>query len=639
MSYDVSQDYTIEDGVATSSPSWCVAVFRLGQPLSYSRVDKKGYGSVIGGALLRKEEPLIITSECVQLSISSAKKSYTKTLHATLKGRTNFLSANAILPGDWLMAWMHTNPLDTDRIVKALKNGQPTNDFHSGLKFVGRVSAIGRNRVVNVSGLKTVSYTLQGTGFTELSTPFFYDVALATVESKEDIWQFFSQIGLEGFKWLAEGKTNAGNFKDNGEEFFEKFLDLVVGKGIATKIGAAREIVAKDVTGGSIKQNKFTEGEIEDNLLQSPQQNKEAPYAYLIPISVATALGRTTVDDNKGSKHGHRVFGYADVLTTLTGVQRYSQDNKSPHQGFVPLVEDGTDARSSRLRCKGPDFRIKGTYIPIEPTFLNKSLWQLLSEFKNPVINEMYTCLRSDLSGNIMPTIVFRQIPFSTDAAIEDPNMPLTRFLSLPRWIIPTYLVHSDNLGRNDATRFNFIHVYGQVSPYHQEEQWSIQAQMARNHPIFDGIDTARSGIRPYMSAVACSTGDLERPNGARTWMEAVADWTMGSQFTLNGTINCAGIQSPIAEGDNIEFDSIAFQVESVAHNCSMTADGIKTFSTTLTLTNGMPIDQKGASVNFPRYPGFSAGQTNQGAGDTTTEQEGDDQFAVSKNPGFVLDM
>ena len=372
-------------------------------------------------------------------------------------------------------------------------------------------------------------------------------------------------------------------------------------------------------------------------LLLSPQQNKEAPYAYLVPLSVAVALGRETFDKNKGSDNGHRAFGYADILTTLSGVQKYESNEDAPHKGFVPVLEntDNDLFRVSRLRCRE---RIKGTYIPIEPSFVNKPLWTLLNEFKNPTINEMYTCIRPDVEGNLMPTIVFRQIPFSTNSIVETPEMPLTKFLSLPRWIIPDELVVHDNLGRSDATRFNFIHIYGQLSQYFPEEEFSLQAQIARNNPIYDSMDIARSGIRPYMSTVACSINDAVRKDGARVWMEALADWTMGSQFTLNGTITCAGIQSPIAEGDNVEFDGIAFHVESVSHTCSIDMDGTKNFITSLNVTNGMPIDQVNSYVHFPRYPGFGNGHRGVDESNRPNEIEGDDEFAINQNPGYTVE-
>jgi hypothetical protein len=587
-------------------------VFRLGRPISYSRAEAKSIGDIESGALLRKEKPLIITSDCLGLTVNGSKYSYIKTFSCGLKGDTNYLSSNAMVTGDWLMAWMHTNSEKTQEIVNALEKGEPANDFMSGIKFVGRISSIRKNLSVNQNGVKTVSYSLNGKGFDELSTSYFYDPALATLAFATDVYNFLGQIGLEAFKYLSEAHTSAGNIQDNSEEFFDKFLDIVVGTGNKSGPDA----------GHDLRGNKVD---------ISPQNQQGAPYSYLVPLSVATTLGRTSVDERKGDGYGHRSFGYANLLTTLTGVQRYEESSdEEPHFGFLPFIDFTLNRQSNRLRCPK---RIKGTFIPVEPTFVNTPLWSVLNQFKNPTINEMYTCLKPDLAGDIMPTIVFRQIPFSTDVIEESEGMPLTRFLSLPRWIIPNELVMSLDLGRSDS-RFNFIHVYGQVAPYQQKPEYSITDQIKRNAPIMDGVSVANYGFKPYIAAVACSLTDIQRPNGARPWMEAIADWTIGSENTLNGTVTLKGIQSPIAEGDNVEIDGIAFHIESVSHHCGFRGDN-KFFETTLNLCNGMPIDQGFPNSVAPRYPGFSSPEY---SGDQNSQNKGDDTFATTLNPGMTVD-
>ena len=615
VTYDVSKDYNNEGGADfDTSPSWCIAIFRLGEPLTYSRVDKSSIGSVISGVLSRKEKPLIITSECIQMSVSGSKDNCTETLNATLKGTTNYLSANALLPGDWMMAWIHTNENDTTRIVKALNEGSAANDFNSGLKFVGRVHGIRKNLSVAVNGVKTVTYTLQGIGFDELSTIFFYDPALASVESKNDIFQFMGQIGLDVNKWLSSLAPIRGQIKDNSEALVTGFLDIVVGKATSPIINRPFD-------------------NINSNLRASPQQNKEAPFSYLVPLSVATTLGRTITDEKKGNDFGHEAWGYGDLLTLLTGVQKYAIQEPIPeHKGFVPLIDENISSLN-RLMCK--DNRIKGTYVPIEQSFLNTPLWGLLNQFKNPCLNEMYTCIRPDIKGNLMPTVVFRQIPFSTNAVPEDKDMPLTRFMSLPRWKIPTELVTSLDLGKSNATHWNFIHVYGQLNPYHQEYEYDIAAQIVHNNPIADYVDMARSGIKPFMSTVNCTIYDSQRDTQA--WMEAIADWNMGVQYTLNGTVNCMGIQSPIAKGDNIEIDGVVLHIDSVSHSCGING-GLKHFRTTLNLTHGMPVDQKDWLVNYPRYPGFADSISSWSSGDQQKSHQGDDSFATALNPGMTVD-
>jgi hypothetical protein len=543
------------------------------------------------------------------MSISGSKDSCTKTLNATLKDDANYLSSNAALPGDWMMAWMHTNGNDTNLIVKALQNGQAANGFNSGLKFVGRVNDIRKHLNVTANGVKTVTYTLQGVGFDELSTMFFYDPALATAEATSDIFQFMGQIGLDVNDWLSKLNQNAGQIKDNSEALITGFLDIVVG-------GAQTPIINKP------QQN------IGSSLEVSPQQNMEAPYAYLVPISVATTLGRTIADNRKGDSFGHQAFGYGDLLTILSGVQKYKVEDPTPdHKGFVPDLAFG---KSKRNRMMTPE-RVKGTYVPIEQCFINTPLWALMNQLKNPTINEMYTCIRPDVFGDLMPTVVYRQIPFSSDSIVEDSSMPLTKFLSLPRWKIPEAIVTTLDLGRSNTGHWNFIHVYGQLNPYHQEYEYDIAAQIQHNPPIADVVDMSRAGIKPYMSSVACTIEDTQIQGRGRVWMAAIADWNMGLQYTLNGTVSCFGIQSPIAEGDNIEIDGLAFHIDSLSHSCGINA-GFKYFNTTLNLTHGMPIDQGDVNTVAPRYPGFAPMDFN------TLDQTGDDTVSTDFNPGMTVE-
>jgi hypothetical protein len=610
--YDVGKDYLDSGTDFSTSASWCIAVFQLGAPITYSRLERKSVSTLspISAVMSRKQAPLVITSDCIQMTVSGSKDNCTKTLNVVLKGEANYLSSNAILPGDWILAWMHTNEADTKRIVKAISEGTAANDFRSGMKFVGRAHDIRKNLRVDSNGVKSVTYSLQGIGFDELSTIFFYDPALGSVESLSDIWQFLGQIDQNVNSWLSSLNNEAGQIKDNAEALLSGFLDLIVGK--------TSPIVNRP---GEL---------IESDLQVSPQLNKEAPYAYLVPISVATALGRSIVDKRKGDSFGHQAFGYADLLTLLTGVQKYNaRDAKNSfHHGFVPTIDFGKST-GRKLMCEE---RIKGTYIPVERSFLNTPLWGLLNQFKNPAINEMYTCIRPDSFGSLMPTIVFRQIPFSSNVIQENPSMPLTRFLSLPRWKIPSSLITNFDLGRSNSTHWNFIHVYGNLNPYHQEFEYEVPAQMQKNPPIADYVDMARSGIKPFMTTVAQSIQDTQTPGRAGTWMEAIADWNLGLQFSLNGTVSCFGIQSPIAEGDNIEVDGIALHIDSLSHSCGING-GYKYFNTTLNVTHGMPIDQGEASPIAPRYPGFAPVTY-----ENVTSRNGDGTIATGDNPGITVE-
>lgn len=652
--YDIIREYQREikddtTGVTDSShinfsASWAIAIIPLGQPVTYSRKTGKSVGSVVEGAFTRRAKPLIIIDDCVSMTINNPKRSHTKSLQATLKNSgVNYLNQDVVLPGDWIFAWCWNNNEDQAKVLKSVLDGGPANGFDDGLKFVGRVHNIRKQVRVNADGMRDSSYSLQAIGFEELDTQFFYDFALATAvatSEKSEITSFMAQIGLDFSKLADAEQQRAGNIKDNVSYLMETLVDIILGKGVSSEVNvpSERAIDAQQQLNPSVALAT-------DSLKLVPQANREAPFAYLVPVSVASILGRDTSEKSKSG-----VFGYADIMDTLIGAQQFESttENSSLNNNsgtFSPkLFYPEIDSTSTKSR-KRTNILLKGTFLPVNPSFVNRPLFQMLQQYLNSTINEMYTAMRTDENGAVVPTLVVRQIPFSTEAAAENPDFPLTRFLSMPRWVIHPTMVSTLDVGRSNATRINMIHIYGDASTYGSND--TVTSQMVRNPPIYDQVDIQRSGIRARMQTVNCALEDEKRTDGARIWMEAIADWTMGSQYTLNGTLQCCGIQSPIAEGDNIEFEGIAYHIESITHSCSIVGDGIKSFKTSLELSNGMPIDQGDAEVlvDFPRYPGFT---NKKPTPDGSLEQEfnfaptttttGDAEILTSQDPGETLD-
>lgn len=601
--YDVVQEYSGKnghDGSIHLSPGWCLAVVGFNRPLTYSRKLKKAIGDPASGAQLRGEKPLIIFDDCLHLSISRSLKSHTKSLNATLKSASvNYLSASYVLPGDWIFAWCHNDIEVTKQIISKIQSGRPANDFMSGLKFIGRVHSVRRKLSVN-NRVKSLTYSLSAVGFQELDTQFYYDLQLAGTLANggpREIAKFMAQLGLDWTDFAATQLESAGTVKDNMSRLVPALINAVIGKGGSNKLAnTPRDHMYEGVGGLGVENNQLVQGGAKVRLTAL---DVDVPYAYMIPAYCAKLLGKTSVDKTKPN---FDVFGYSDILRLLIGVQEYdNSDADKPSKGFWPILQNGGNTES-RYFCQEP---CKGTYLVTqEATFINRPLWQILEQFLNHAINDMYTALKVGPDGLIYPTLVVRQIPFSTQVIDEDPSFKLTRFLEMPRWKIDPVMVSDLDVGRSDATHINMVKLTGDLSLYSQNERSSPARAMIRNPPIFDDIDIGRSGIHSFMATVNCTLQDVVRVGGLRTWTVAVADWQIGSQYTLNGTMVCSGIQTPIAEGDNIEFEGIVYHIDGVSDNCSVSKRG-KTFSTTLYLTNGMPSDQMVQSPDFPRYPGF----------------------------------
>lgn len=648
--FDLIREYQTElrddqQAVADASyvgidPSWCLAVVQLGRQNSFSRRTFKSLGSVVEGAFARLDQPLVISDDAERVTVQGTKSNHVKQLSVVLKPGLNYLDRELVSGGDWVFAWMHNNRQDTARIVDQIRKGQPCNGFLDGLKFLGRVhSGPRKSKQVSPDGKMIVKYSMTALGFAELDTNFFYDFALATASGvKNEIRSFMAQLGLDFSKWAEQEQMRAGRIQDNADQLIETLVDIIIGKGASSSVNkpveraqAAAAAINPTVSIGS-------------DLTLSPQANKEAPFAYLVPVAVAKLLGRPVTEKSKAG-----VYGYADILDTLIGVQTFTDNTSNTSGTFTPdLWYPDVDSSLGTNRRKRTAVKLKGTFLPVNPSFVNIPLWQLLQQFLNPAINEMYTAMRVDEDGAVVPTLVVRQIPFSTDSISERQEFPLTRFLSLPRWVVANAMVRSYDLGPSDATRVNMVHVYGDASAYAGNR--SITHQMVRNPPIFDATDIQRSGIRPMMRTVNVALTDEVRKDGARVWMEAIADWSFGSQYTINGHVVLSGVQSPVAEGDNIEMEGVAYHVEGVTHDCYIEDGGRKHFTTTLQLTNGMPVDQGGATADFPRYPGFR-NQAVDGGDDTTrlptmqdpdtvtqtdTTSEGDEDFLTDSDPGIA---
>lgn len=597
---DTRPDFT------SCSPYWVICVFPLALPLTFSRSSMASVSALSGsGAGMRDVGKIIITDDCVAMTVSANKEQHVKSLSASLIQTTqNYLVD--ILPGDWIMAWICNHEEDGIQIAQLAKDGKAANGWDDGLKFIGRINSI-RKRIDRdpESGILSSTYSLNASSFTELDSQFFYDQSLAdtTFAGAAGLSTWMAMVGLDSEQLL---ELSIDEQADNVHKIIPTLLELLLGKGVPSSVNPVKELPA--ATGAGVG------------------SQQEAPFAYLVPKEVGDLLGKTSRDVTKAGG----CLAFCDILETIYGVQTYSNTNSTsaPWRIFAPDINSGS---GSSFQYTGNP--MLGAFIPIMPQLTNRPLWSVLTQYLNPTVNELYTCLRVNSDGDIVPTLMLRQIPFTTDAFSQRNNgllkskefgasnenqgrqIPITPFLSLPRWVMHPELLSMVDIGRSDATRCNFVHVYGQNN--YATNNIPITEQLVNNPPIRDDLDIQRSGLRAYMSTVAVDAFN-QAGQAPRTWMEFVADMMIGSQYTLNGTITCRGISVPICEGDNLEFDNVIYHIEGLTHSVSIDSDGNRTFNTSLQLSNGMrAIAKQGQSLTdeggpngtgssgTPQYPGF----------------------------------
>lgn len=585
------------------APYWVLCAVRLKTPLSYSRDQKKSVLNASEAGQIRGMT--IITSDCVKLNIQGSKGQHTKQLTATLlQTHTNYLID--LLPSDWLLAWIVHGKDKLDKLVERIKKLEPCNKWDDGLKFVGRVESVYKDQDRDPeTGKKRAAYSLTAFGFRELDTSIFYDPFLRSVDTAQ-VGTWMARIGLDIREIFANTATDGQS--DNVHLLISKFLEVFVGRGLPKEINTSQAPQLRQATSGGIVDGGKSE---------------EAPFAYLVPKEVGDLLGKKS----RSKKGG--ILAYADLMELLFGVQKYNEhEDATDWKAFIPDIAGDDALTTGSQRYTGTP--LMGAFLPLMPNFDNRPMWSVLQQYLNPPINEMYTCLRVNEQGSVVPTIVLRQIPFTTPVlaakiergAVEGGAMTYTGFMDVPRWVLPAVLIERMRVGRSDATRCNFVHVYGQNADV--ASNVGMSQQLAQNQPIRDDFDIQRSGLHALMTTVACR--EINKVgNVPSKWMELIADRAIGSQYTLNGTVQTLGIEAPICEGDNLEFGNAVFHIESVGHSCSIdTGSGSRSWMTFMTLTNGLRVatvqthdgadgpesfsstTDQAENDKFPLYPGLT---------------------------------
>lgn len=657
-SYNILKDFGVGESPDKLgfSGSACIAVYRRKYPATYSRKTKKSIAKGIN-LLTDLRGVMVIVDDIAQAQVNSTKGNHVSTLTATLRPGLNYVSE--ILPGDFIFCWMAQDKETIAAVVKKIGQGQPCNEWSDGLKFFGRVATCRkRAAVVPSTGTRLTSFTVTALGFTELDAKLYYEpyMQLPQFTPAVGFMQYYG-IKINELITAAKGQTG-GSFAT--DDIVPQIYKVMFGSGVKPFRGDVqkRSFYAAD--------GKNEEGGNTVHL----SEGLDNPNIFTYPKEVAAIFGKTG-----GSKPDGR-FGLIDIMDFIHGVQEY-RGGETPTEIFSPNVpawdEPGTIGFTGN--------RLMGTFLPNLPAMNGAHpIWALLNQFVNSAVNEMYTTLRVNPEGRVVPTLILRQLPFSSGlvgnsyippdelsftqrqqerqakaelAAVGGENskaglklirraearqkkngnkfepllapappaetpLTVTKFLELPRWKIPGIFVKDFDIGRSDAMRVNFIHVYGEAGT---PTGIKPSDQFVRDQPIRDDLDILRSGLRPYMATVPCGPTDLvKRAPGA--WMHLLADIMMNQELSLTGTMNTHGIPQPICPGDNIEYDGVVAHIESVAHNFHSGADGMTQFTTSLQLSHGMSAEQA-SDDDMSLYAGLAAADLTSYDPAVTREGEG----------------
>lgn len=491
-----------------------------------------------------KIEPLLIVDrDCISVSVNNSKSSITPAAQVVLKsGSYDYLTA--VAPGDFMFINMVDSENEAKEIASLARNGEAINKYHHGFKGVFRVKTVRKVLAVDKkTGLKVQNCIVQGYAFSELNNTVYFNPHLINRSDLKNDFLFLSNLSDEWRSIIADKEGN------NVQKMVAELFRLFVGVGLSQK-------------------NKTVKGN--PSLLKTPTTH------FFIPGYVGKLLGE------------RNAVAVKDIYNLLFGIQSYvAGKNTSPQTGFNPANFISGDQKMPRLKtpsnkanfCQGRGY-VQAEY------WQQVTAYSIMQQYLNSPINELYSCFRVDTDGYVMPTLVMRQIPFSTD---EYTSGVATKFLNLPRWAVPKEYLYEMNLGREDAARFNFVQVFGRLNTSADPDS-DMSNQTARGNYSSDKADILKNGLRSYVitSNFDMTAGQSKNEYMSITWAKLLADSLIGGHLKMNGTITVPGIAKPIAVGDNLQIDKMVFHIEGVTHSCSINPDGEKTFLTTVELSNGV---------------------------------------------------
>jgi hypothetical protein len=548
-----------ETSINSSSPGWMLTILSWQQRDTY-REDANQKGDYI-----ETFPTLVVRSDCVALDIVSSKTSMTGGMSCTLKG-ADINYSQACSPGDFI--FVNILNFDSDFATTGLENRartcQQINKSTDGFKGMYKIQRISKTITIEPSsGIKTLFYKIEGFSFTEFNNVIYFNPYLisTTGDGNKPLGQWQASLGDRFNKQIA---NNA--FGDVGT-LISALVHALIGDGMQPS----------DATSTNYGNFKAS-------------QNQK----YELPSEVASLL------HVPGAKYA------ADVIYKVIGIQNYTKTNTdigmaAGFNGYGAITNDGF--LSQKL---------------LGSVFISAAYWNcvtvasILSQYLNNNINEMYTTFRVNNKGDVRPTLVVRQYPYSTNTDKLE-GIPKTKFLNIPRWVISPDLIYSIDVGKEESLRFNFVQVFGNTAAATvdgSQHPASIADQIAYGNFQYSEDDIKRHGLRPrVLNANYMLPQDV--PLQVQQWSKLISDWTIGGEQKFNGNCTTLGISEPCCPGDNFQVgtlrngrydsDNIVYHIESIHHSCQITPNGIKTFRTTLQLSNGIvDTGTTATTVSFP---------------------------------------
>ena len=254
------------------------------------------------------------------------------------------------------------------------------------------------------------------------------------------------------------------------------------------------------------------------------------------------------------------------------------------------------------------------------------TLWQILMENSNPVLNEMFTDFRWNEDSTVSLTLYNRIKPFAYKnfkPSPGDSSSLKSYFQNIKTHQLISDEVISVNAGTNWRDKFNFIEIKPEFQEFNVVANWYKQKSQ-----VFDPESFKREGFRPLILGTKQFPSGSEKgglPNDIGidwsqlvNWCDLLREWYFGTHRMLNGTIVIHGTTEYISVGNNIRFDAglinptpnmnaesrrtgnnnfILAHVEAVSHSFAVSPDGARQYRTTISFVRGIIVNKNNVNI------------------------------------------
>jgi hypothetical protein len=289
------------------------------------------------------------------------------------------------------------------------------------------------------------------------------------------------------------------------------------------------------------------------------------------------------------------------------------------------------------------------------------TLWQLLIDNSNPVLNETFCDIRWNQNGRPTLALYNRIKPFAyrgnslvderlgqaleketfgnnknkkqivEDIKSEVKNI-MSKFQDVRTYEIPLEDVIDVEAGTNWRDKFNFIEIKPSWQIYDVLSSWVKTVAQTADERAFQ-----REGFRPLIVSTKQfpSQGakkDAKTPNSLwlnidllAGWKHLLREWFFDTHRLLNGTINIIGQNNYIQVGDNIKIKQevlgmnknmnsatgnqesyLLAHVENITHTFRVDQNGARTWVTTINFVRGIMVTNNGKLVGEGKLDGKS---------------------------------